>query len=128
MLNEKVKIDVSNHLPANESMYSELKEIRKQIRKPMMTKTIDSKAFKYLMNGLVKVNDKYYDVHHLSHTSIDYVVEIYRSRDKIEYKCNCQGYKANEYCSHSLAVLLLRVIDGFDSIQTLKEYCKKIKR
>lgn len=128
MWNEKVKVDVSKHLPANESIYSELKEIRKQIRKPMMTKTIDSKAYKYLMRGLITVNDEYYDVHHLPHTSIDYVVEIYELDGKYEYRCNCQGYKANGYCCHSLAILILRVISGFDNIKDLQEYCEKLKR
>lgn len=128
MLNEKVNVDISMHLQANESIYSELKEIRKKIRKPMMTKAIDSKVYKYLMRGLITVNDGYYDVRHLPNIFIDYVVEIYELKGKYEYRCNCQGYEANGYCSHGLAVLILRVINGIDDIWDLKEYCKKIKR
>ena len=128
MINEKVSVDVLNHLPANESVFSEFMEIRKQIRKPMMTKAIDLKVYKYLMRGLITVNDSYYDVHHLPNTFVDYVVEIYRLKGKFEYRCNCQGYEANGYCSHGLAVLILRVINGIDDIQDLREYCEKIKR
>lgn len=100
------------------------KTIRNDIRTPMITKSIDYKAYRYLKDNKIESfnGDECYIVLDIK----SYLVKVIEGGGKDTYICDCQGSETYAYCSHSFAVLLHRYYKGYIEFDEVQQYCYRV--
>ena len=123
--------DIPLYLPAKTTVHERFNEIRDIVRKPMITSSIDNKALNIVCGGLIKETDErnIYRALPLPNNKKEYNILIKRNKNGVvEYPCECQGYGEATHCCHSLALLIIRVINRKSNINELIKYTDKAKK